>query len=201
MPIESITLSDGSDISLRPHSALYKVSVTESKRVYKLEGEAFFVVAKDKNRPFTVQANTGTITVLGTQFNVSTWGNETLVYLEEGSIRLDSDNKSVILKPGEQAIVSEAKISEPTSADVNEYKDWLANTIVLNSTPLSKVAAELEHHFQITINLDQFDNSSELISGTIPLSNLTNTLNDLGVILGGTFREVNSDSFVFIPLN
>ena len=57
------------------------------------------------------------------------------------------------------------------------------------------------HHFKATIDISGMQNTSELISGTIALDELSTTLNDLGVILGGTFREVNSNSFTFIPLN
>lgn len=200
--IEFVTLEDGSRISLRPNSSLFEIALSETKRSYKIEGEGFFEVSKDADRPFSVQANNGTITVLGTQFNVSTWGNETLVFLEEGSVRLDDDkNNSLILIPGEKAVISDSDISKAIAANIDESKDWLNNEIIVNSTPLTQVVAELEHHYGITVSLAQADNESELISGTIPLSDMRTTFNDLGIILGGTFREVNSDSFVFIPLN
>lgn len=200
--IEYVSLEDGSQITLRPHSSLFEITLSEKERTYKLEGEGFFEIAKDVDRPFTVQATKGKITVLGTQFNVSTWGNETLVFLEEGSIRLgDENNNSVILNPGDKATITDSEIIKTSDADIEEFKDWLNNVIVVNRTPLGKVIIEIEHHFGITINLDQIDNKSELISGTIPIENLTTTLSDLGVILEGTFREVNSDTFLFIPLN
>lgn len=200
--IETITLADGSEIILRPHSTLYELAVSNTKRSYKLEGESFFKVAKDANRPFSVQANSGLVTVLGTQFNVSTWGNETNVFLEEGSVRLDLDNNEpVILSPGEQATISSTNISIPITTDVSEFKDWLNNTIVLKSTSITQVIAELEHHYKAVIDISDIENKSELITGTIPLNDFEETLNDLGTILGGTFRKVNSNSFVFIPLN
>tara|TARA_R110002124_G_scaffold120157_2_gene278018 strand:- start:4851 stop:5822 length:972 start_codon:yes stop_codon:yes gene_type:complete len=200
--IEIVTLADGSQISLRPNSSLYEITLSESKRAYKLDGEAFFTVAKDVDRPFSVHTNSATITVLGTQFNVSTWGKVTNVFLEEGSVRLDVANtNSVILKPGEKATISDSGIAKPVSTDGTEFKDWLENTLVLKSTPIAQVIAELEHHYTVGIDISQMENKSELITGSIPLTDLSATLNDLGIILGGTFRKVNSNSFVFIPLN
>lgn len=200
--IEVVMLADGSEISLRPNSSFFELSVTENKRAYKLDGEAFFIVSKDRDRPFSVEANNGIVTVLGTQFNVSTWGNETIVYLEEGSIRLDDQNRnSVILSPGDKALISESSISTVSNEDGAQYKDWLDNSIVLKSTPVFEVIEELQHHFKIEIDISDLQNKSELITGSIPLTNLRSTLDDLGLILGGTFREVNPDSFVFIPLN
>ncbi len=200
--IKMVQLSDGSQISLRPNSELYEVNTGNNQRAYKINGEAFFTVAKDAERPFSVQAGIGTITVLGTRFNVSTWGNKTSVFLEEGSVRLESNNVSpVILKPGEKAEISERGISAPETAEISNYTDWLQNTITLNRTPLRDVISELEHHFNITIDISQAETPDELISGSISLQEISSTLSDLGVILGGAFREVNAQSFSFIPLN
>ena len=200
--IETISLADGSEVSLRPHTSLYQIELSETKRAYEINGEAFFVVAKDVNKPFSVSSEHGIITVLGTQFNVSTWGNETNVFLEEGSIRVDDLNQnSLILKPGEKATIANNLLSNATDADAEEYKDWLNNMIVLKGTPISQVIIEIEHHYQANIDISAMDNEFELISGTIPLDELSITLRDLGIILGGTFRQINLDSFTFIPLN
>lgn len=75
--IETIILADGSEVSLRPHSSLYEIAFSNSERSYKLDGEGFFSVAKDTDRPFSVNTSSRTITVLGTEFDVSTWGNTT----------------------------------------------------------------------------------------------------------------------------
>lgn len=200
--IKNVSLADGSHIILRPHSALYALSNTDSKRSYKLTGEAFFDVAKDETRPFSVEALNGTITVLGTRFNVSTWGNSTKVYLEEGSVQLQDEAKNtLVLKPGETATISDSNISSVHSTNGTEFKDWITNSIILNSTPLFEVVKELEHHFNIKITISEIENNAELITGTIPLESLDRTLNDLGVILGGTFRSIESNTFTFIPLN
>jgi ferric-dicitrate binding protein FerR (iron transport regulator) len=200
--IQTITLADGSEVSLRPHTSLYQVELSETKRAYEIDGEAFFIVAKDVKKPFSVSSEHGVITVLGTQFNVSTWGDETNVFLEEGSVKInDLNQNSLILKPGERATISGNMLSNATQADLDEYKDWLNNVIVLKGTPVSQVIDELEHHYQASIDISAMDNTSELISGTIPLEDLNVTLKDLGIILGGTFREVNSNRFTFIPLN
>ena len=196
--VELVTLADGSEVS----TSLFQIELSDKKRAYKLEGEAFFVVTNDVNKPFSVASANGIVTVLGTQFNVSTWGNQTNVFLEEGSVRLDDLNKnSLILKPGEKATIANNLLGNATEADVEEFKDWLNNMIVLKGTPISQVIIEIEHHYQASIDISAMDNESEFITGTIPLDQLSVTLRDLGIILGGTFRQINSDSFTFIPLN
>jgi ferric-dicitrate binding protein FerR (iron transport regulator) len=200
--IKKVTLADGSEISLRPHSSLYEIEVSDQKRAYKVSGEAFFNVSHDEDRPFSVEAVFGEVTVLGTKFNVSTWTGYTTVYLEEGSVRVNNiGGMEAILKPGERIDLYDSTISDPESSSVEQYKDWLNNTLVLNSTSVKEIIQELEHHFALTIDISAFENTSELISGSILLENTDQTLADLGVILGGTFREVNTDSYVFIPLD
>ena len=200
--IKTIALSDGSNIILRPYSSLYEIELSNTERTYKLEGEGFFTVSKDMSRPFKVESTFGEVTVLGTRFNLSTWTGYSMVYLEEGSIKVENiGGSSVILKPGESVNLLDSNIDTPQVSDGKEFKDWIDNTLVLKSTPITQVIAELEHHYQVRIDISEMENTSELITGSVILTELSTTLNDMGIILGGTFREVNSKSFVFIPLN
>lgn len=200
--IKTVTLSDGSNIILRPNSSLYEIELSNTARTYKLEGEGFFTVSKDENRPFKVESIFGEVTVLGTRFNLSTWTGYSMVYLEEGSIKVENiGGSSAILKPGESINLLDSNIGSPQISDGTEFKDWIDNTLVLKSTPITQVIAELEHHYQVRIDISEMENKSELITGSVILTELSTTLNDMGIILGGTFREVNSNSFVFIPLN
>lgn len=199
---ETVTLPDGSEVILRPHSTLYELTFSETQRSYELEGEGFFTVSKDENRPFTVKSIFGQVTVLGTKFNISTWSGFSTVYLEEGSIKVENiGGSTAILEPGESINLFDSTIGDSKVTDGTEFKDWIDNTLILKSTSITQVIAELEHHYKTTIDISDIQNTSELITGTIPLTNLEETLNDLGTILGGTFRKVNSNSFVFIPLN
>ncbi len=139
---------------------------------------------------------------MGTKFNISTWSGFSTVYLEEGSIKVENiGGSTAILEPGESINLFDSTIGDSKVSDGTEFKDWIDNTLILKSTSITQVIAELEHHYKATIDISDIQNNSEPITGTIPLTNLEETLNDLGTILGGTFRKVNSNSFVFIPLN
>ena len=199
--IETINLEDGSVITLRPYSSLYELA-SGNIRSYKLEGEGFFDVAKDPSNPFNVASDQGLVTVLGTRFNLSTWGNATMVYLEEGSIQLeDKKENQVILIPGQSAAILEGELSEAIASNPELYTDWMSNQLSLDNTSIQSAVFELEQHFNITLDISGVENPSELLGGTIILDQAENTLSDLGIILSGTFRKTGERNYQFIPLN
>ncbi|MEQ9310271.1 MAG: FecR domain-containing protein [Balneolaceae bacterium] len=199
--ISTVILEDGTEVLLRPYSKLFEIAYTENKRSYSLEGEAFFEVKTDQNRPFSVQAGEGTITVLGTRFNVSNWGSTTQVFLEEGSIKFSTENdSSVILIPGQQAQINAGILTNPKEVDADQFKDWISNTIVFNGSNPEDVVAEIGQHFNIRIDVSQIDDQSTL-NGSLQLNSINQTLEDLGLVLGGTFRSISENEFTFISLN
>ena len=67
----TVTLADGSQVNLSGGSAIGVDITSEERRVRLLSGEAFFDVAHDAARPFTVEAGEARIVVLGTAFDVA----------------------------------------------------------------------------------------------------------------------------------
>ena len=83
------TLADGSIVTLNKHSSLAQPPAFDAKeRTVTLEGEAFFRIAPDKDRPFYIKTNGITITVLGTSFNVRTQNKKTAILVETGLIEV-----------------------------------------------------------------------------------------------------------------
>ncbi len=201
--IISISLEDGTEVTLRPYSQLFEVAANENERSYTIEGEAYFDVQSDADRPFTVQAGQGVVTVLGTRFNLSSWGNTTKVYLEEGSISFnaaDSDTAPIILEPGESSTIENGMVASPQQVQADEYTDWISNTIVFNSSLPADVVAEIGQHFNITIDVSQLEDIGSL-TGSLRLDSVSQTLEDLGLVLGGTFRQAAENEYVFVAIN
>lgn len=108
-----LTLPDKSKVWLNAASSLtYTLPLTEAGlRKVKLEGEAYFQIAKDKAHPFIVESRGQQVSVLGTHFNVNSYANEDVVRttLVEGSVRVsllnsaEGEQTGAIIKPGEQA--------------------------------------------------------------------------------------------------
>jgi ferric-dicitrate binding protein FerR (iron transport regulator) len=113
-----LTLSDGSQVWLNVGSSLtYPTAFTGKQRKVKINGEAYFEIAHNAKMPFIVQHDDVTISVLGTHFNVNTYEDETAerITLLEGSVRVNKNMVSQLLKPGQQATITNR---------INEIKVW-----------------------------------------------------------------------------
>lgn len=194
------TLSDGTDINLRPHSNLYRISEDDQQVVYRLEGEAFFDVTSNPDRTFSVEAGDALISVLGTEFNINTWGEAVNVFLREGSVELKNltSGEAVILQPGQAGSVSKAnRTIQLNDAVVNEHMDWLENKISFTSMPLSSVVQELEFHFAINIDVPA-ERRDETLTGPILLDDISIVLDQLSFVMGGgRFVPTDETSYRF----
>lgn len=119
------TLPDGTRVHLNGNSRLsYPLAFKGELREVALVGEAYFIVAKDKEHPFIVHTADGDIKEYGTEFNVSTHGNQTEVVLVRGSISVKPKAGSErMMKPGDKAEIAAAKVAM-TRVDVEPYIAW-----------------------------------------------------------------------------
>lgn len=197
--IVTFTAPDGSVVRLRPHSQLYALDAEAAR--YRLVGEGFFEVTKNEARTFTVEAGDARIAVLGTRFNVSTWGAQTTVFLEEGRVRLEHipSKQTRELTPGQRSQVTpEGRLSEPAVADSSEYKDWLKQEMNFTSRPLEQVLNELAHHYAVSVDAPPALRA-ERVSGRILLDRIDQSLDDLGMILEGRFVQIDEQTYRFVP--
>ncbi|MBD1426176.1 FecR family protein [Sphingobacterium arenae] len=116
-----LTLADGSQVWLNAGSKLtYDTGFGTDNRALRLEGEAYFDVAKNLDLPFTVEINGQHVEVLGTAFNISAYTEEPMVKttLQRGALAVANNHQKLILKPNQQAILdkNEKKI---VTRDVN----------------------------------------------------------------------------------
>ena len=103
----NITLCDGTQVWLNSSSSLrYPVIFSDSVREVHLEGEAFFIVTENKEKPFIVTTKDYSIKVLGTAFNVMDYNDDNYSHttLAKGKIEILHGDKRQILIPGEQAV-------------------------------------------------------------------------------------------------
>ena len=123
-----IILPDGSNVWLNSESALtFPSRFTEGQRSVSLKGEGYFEISKNKKQPFIVSLDGGEkIKVLGTSFNVMAYQDEPdkKITLLEGSIGLASGNSFNMLKPGQQAVVSQVGIEIHSHVAVDHEVAW-----------------------------------------------------------------------------
>lgn len=155
-----VELPDGTHISLGSKTTFhYDKDYGKDKRIVYLEGEAYFDVAKQKDKPFIVKTKEQDIEALGTKFNVMAYPLDSLVVttLSEGSVRLTSLNMahSTILKPDQQLIYNRnTKKSYLQDVDAQQYSSWTSGYYYFPQQSLQAILDRLSHVYgiQFTVN-------------------------------------------------
>jgi transmembrane sensor len=194
-----IELREGGQVDIRPRSELYSLEQTDRVSRYRISGEAYFQVTSNPNRNFIVEAGNARIEVTGTAFNIRNWSDSTVVYLEKGGLKVQPVNSgsATDLQAGSYVVVTDTgSISEPKTANGERFTAWRQNEIYLEKRAVSSVLHELEHHFNITINVPATI-QSDTLGGSISLQNPENSLQSLGVVLGGKFIETEKSVYEF----
>ncbi len=160
---KEIILPDNSEILLNAESELsYSEKNWDSKRAIKLEGEAFFKVAKGKK--FTVTTDQGTIAVLGTQFNVENRDGFFEVTCFEGLVSVTIDGEEQKLPAGNSIISLNGNITK-SQVEINGQPSWLNQESSFKSIPLKYVLAEFQRQHNIEVELKDIDENL-LFTGT-----------------------------------
>ena len=105
-------LAEGSHVTLDADSAL-DVQLTPERRTLQLKrGEAYFNVAKNARRPFTVRAGNAEVRAVGTAFNVRMSDDRTVVAVTEGKVEVTSD-ADLVVPPGAADTAARGKAAKP----------------------------------------------------------------------------------------
>lgn len=157
---QRIELPDGSEVTLNRHSQLSYPETFGKERIVNLNGEAYFEVSKNPEKPFRVKTNGVTVSVLGTHFNVNAYATDSLIEttLLEGSVAV-SDNKNgnqVILKPNETAVYRKVTgmLTMHSDSDADNEISWRDGILSFDNATMGEIARQLSHHFNVTIQIE-----------------------------------------------
>ncbi len=200
--LSSLVLPDGSTISLNANTKIsYSKNFGKTAREIKLEGEAYFEVAHDKSKPFIVIARDSRIEVLGTQFNVKAYKNQSEIKLSvtEGTVKFSDRKqqaKTAILKAGESAtyIKANQEISLVSAVIKNDIA-WKSRQLYFEHTPLHEVASVLENTYQVKIEVSESVKNCS-ISVSFDNSDLASVLSVLKSTLALSVRVDNDKIFL-----
>lgn len=181
--VSSFELPDGTEISLNKNSTLsYSSSYGEKVREVSLEGEGYFSVTKDKVKAFVVDLNGSKISVLGTVFNVKNYSKEniTTATLVEGSIRFETPEQQILLKPDQQLVFnkSENKIGiENVSTDL--ITAWKSHLIKYKSISFREFLDILKDRYTVDIVLSDEILGEQKVTGSFDESLTVDQILDL----------------------
>ncbi|MNK11475.1 fec operon regulator FecR [compost metagenome] len=153
-----ITLGDGTQVYLNSKSTLeFPVGFYGTERHVKLNGEAYFKVAKNKQMPFIVSVNETDVQVLGTSFIINSFGKQTKTTLFEGSVQLKYLANRKILAPGQEGLSDRNGILI-NQADTAAAIAWTNGLFAFNDQPLTEVLHELSRWYDFTFDENSIPN-------------------------------------------
>jgi len=171
-----LTLADGTKVWLNSESKLkYPVNFIagESRQVELVYGEAYFEVSPStahKGADFKVINNQQEVQVLGTQFNIKAYKDETHIYttLVEGKVAVNTPNNKTILKPGEQSNLNIAsKTIQVGEADIFREVAWKNGVFSFKGKTLKEIMVVLARWYDMEVVFENKDIEQERFIGTL----------------------------------
>ncbi|BFU93564.1 MAG: hypothetical protein NTNFB02_02860 [Nitrospira sp.] len=144
-----IELPDRSIATLNTKSAIAVSFDGMARKVWLLDGEAFFQIQPDRDRPFLVEGQQIVSRAVGTKFLVRRQSNEIRVTVVEGIVELASTEggwEPIQLTAGQQTAVDSHVMGPVREVDVQSATAWLRGRLVFENLPLTEVIDELRRY-------------------------------------------------------
>jgi transmembrane sensor len=186
----SVRLSDGTRVEMSTGTSLAVSFGKDRRTVRLLEGEAFFQVAADARRPFSVEADGGRTIAMGTAFSVARQGGTVRVAVTEHAVMVHAHGQARRLASGETVVYGDNGMSPTAPLDPTGLA-WRRGKLVFVSRPLSEVVAALDGWRQgrtvilggdlaarpvtLMVDADRADEAIQRLAETLParISHLT----------------------------
>lgn len=172
------TLSDGSLITLNKRSVLtYTPGFRGKNRMVTLEGEAFFDIARNPQKPFIIHVADATVEVLGTSFNVRNRDRKTQVIVESGLVNVTYFDQSVQLSAGEKVTISHQDNTIVRGRNRDQVYRYYRKEFIWNDDPLSLLIDKLNEAYDADIVIGDPALEQEKITVTFKNESLDTILN------------------------
>lgn len=184
------TLPDGSIVTINKGSSItFDKRLRGHTREVTLEGEAFFDVTRNPDKPFIITAGEAQVKVLGTTFNIKSSDDRTEVIVETGLVEVSKQEEKVELHPNEKATVMKSS-QTPFKAEVEDelYNYYRTNELVCRNTPLWRLAEVLSEVYNVEIVITDPKVRALRITSTFKNQSIDNILS---VIVGSLNVQIN----------
>ena len=200
----NITLADGTNVWLNARSELrYPAVFTGDKREIILDGEGYFEVTHNVEKPFIVQTSKCNVEVLGTKFNVEAYSDseDFCTSLMEGSVRVSSTKNpsmNLVLTPNHQASLVDGQLQAKLISDFDLFR-WKEGLICFKNMDFKQLMARFEKCYGIRIIIENQQVGDYVCSGKFRISDgIDNALRILQRDAKYTFERNKDESVVYI---
>jgi len=181
-----VQLPDGTKVNINSASQIsYPHDFNGEKRIVELDGEAYFEVTPDKERPFVVKAAGLEITVLGTAFDVCAYkdDNEVSVVLLTGKVDVASESDRYVMQPDEKLVYDRnTGTMQVGKVCSKEYVEWTDGNLRFENESLENIVKVLSRVYNVKIVFDSaFPEGQYFFTGSIGSGGITNALDILSM--------------------
>ena len=223
---KQLVLPDGTKVWLNADSRLVYDGTLEtgSTRNVRLEGEAYFDVTRNRNRPFVITTDRISIRVLGTTFNVKAYPDDarTEATLISGEIELsvkDRPNEKILMKPNEKVAVVDhpqvpglmgssdekrltltiGNLSKVQVADREYIREtsWINNKLVFKDETMEEIVPKLERWYDVDISLRDTRVKGYRYTATITEEDIGEVLEAMQLIKSFHFKVDSNDVIIY----
>ncbi|MFT3795526.1 FecR family protein [Flavobacterium sp.] len=191
---EVFFLPDHSEVTLNSGSEIrYNNWFWDGNRSLDLEGEAFFKVTKGKT--FDVHTDLGTVTVVGTQFNVKARQQRFEVTCFEGKVKVANNSDKIYLTKGQSVIFENGK-RMASVINTDSKPSWMNYQLTFNAENLNAVIAEIERQYDIVITKENIA-TSQKFTGTVPAGDMEMALQIISSAYNFKYQKTGKNSVTF----
>lgn len=190
-----VQLPDLSRVDLNRLSGLLYLGYRHQRQVYLRDGEAFFDVQRDLDKPFVISADNASVRVTGTHFNVWTAPAQTVVTVTEGAVLVSRDdagderNQGAELTAGMQAQARHGRVAQLRRVDPARATAWRSGKLILDDVSLGEAIPQINRYLDVPLRLDGGDIAELRVGGIYDTADLGRLVAALPRILPVTLRR------------
>jgi len=201
---KNITLADSTKVHLDAGSKLtYPQKFNSENREVILNGEAYFEVAHNPEKPFIVHANNAKVEVLGTKFNIRAWeeSKKVDVAVAKGKVSLQSaenhSSEKVILTHGLASSISEKGVlSKPQKIDIENELGWMNNEKSFHNASLLEILSQIKRWYNIDFAISNSVSQDEHLTIHLQNNAIEDIVEMLSVLTGYECKYVDQKIFI-----
>lgn len=202
----NVTLADGTEVMLNADSKIeLPTEFASDVREVHLDGEAYFKVSKNIDKPFLVNSNQSQVRVLGTSFSVRSYpeDQQVQVVVEEGRVSFgngdEEDDQQTILERNELGAydISTSTVAKQKVEDMELYLSWRNGYLKFQETKMKDVAKALERRYDVEISFINSDIEQLSLTAYLKSRSLRNVLDVIAASLEITY-QLNENKVSFM---
>lgn len=200
--VKELMLPDGTKVWLNKHTTLkYPRDFSDKTRSVYMEGEAYFEVKRNKEKPFLVRSEAMQVRVLGTVFNMKSdkTNRSAVATLIKGEIEVkgNHDEGMIVLAPGQKAELNAVSRRLVVKQVDTGIENWHNNQFVFEKADIFTIARTLENSYGVRIILAPDMNSTKTYSGTLmKKKGVEEMLNQIKNVIPVEYKIVGNSVFL-----